>query len=159
MHQLIAIHRQAGRFPQFRVATEFRRNFLRKSQRKGTGSRSRPGNPLDKLIKSLLLTKPFGESRMFRWLLALPLTLALVASSIFLASCSSSGTSPVRVLNAIPDGPEVDVSVNGSKSFTQLSFESISPGTQPGYTNVPSGGVTVQAFLTGTSHSAPPEST
>jgi hypothetical protein len=96
---------------------------------------------------------------MFRWLLALPLTLALVASSIFLASCSSSGTSQVRVLNAISDGPEVDVSVNGTKSFTQLSFESISPGTQPGYTNVPSGGVTVEAFLTGTSKSAPPEST
>jgi len=101
---------------------------------------------------------PFGESRMSRWLKVLLFTLALAATSIFTASCSSNGQAQVRVLNAISDGDEVDVDVNGTKYFTQLSFESVVPGTQPAYTKVPSGNVTVQAFLTGTSTEAPPDS-
>ena len=94
------------------------------------------------------------------WLKPLSFMLALAASVFFTASCGSSkGSSQVRVLNAIPDGQEVDVEVNGTKDFSQLSFESIAPTSQPSYTKVPSGSVTFEAFLTGTSTSARPRST
>ena len=96
---------------------------------------------------------------MSRLLKTLPLALALMASSIFIASCGSSNPAQMRVLNAIPDGSEVDVDVNGTKDFTGLKFTNVVPTPQPSYTNVSSGSVTVEAFLTGTSTSAPPDST
>jgi Domain of unknown function (DUF4397) len=94
-----------------------------------------------------------------RWLRMLLLTLAVAALSIFISSCGSNGQAQVRVLNAIPNGDEVDIDVNGSKDFSQLSFGDFAPAPQPAYTSVPSGSVTFEAFLTGTSTSAPPEST
>lgn len=95
---------------------------------------------------------------MLRWLKVLPLTLTLGAFSFLSLSCTSSHSSQVRVLNAIPDGQEVDVEVNGTKEFSELSFGNIQP-SQPGYTNVPSGSDTFQAVLTGTTTTAPPDST
>jgi Domain of unknown function (DUF4397) len=94
---------------------------------------------------------------MYRCLKTLFLTLALAASVVFIASCGSSGHAQMRMLNAIPDGQEIDVDVNGTKEFSQLSFQDISPAT--GYTSVPSDSVTVEGFLTGTSTPAPPNST
>jgi hypothetical protein len=98
---------------------------------------------------------------MSRRLKTLPLTLALAVSSIFIAGCGSNNPAQVRVFNAIPDGQEVDVEVNGAKDFDQLSFGDLSPTTNPPatYANVPSGSVTFEAVLTGTSTSAPPDST
>jgi hypothetical protein len=132
-------------------------------QRKQAGPRPGPGEPFDKLLKSSLLCTELliGESRMFRCFKALSLTLALVGSIIFLGSCSSNTPAQARVFNAIPDGSEVDVEVNGQKDFTQLKFTDLSPTTNPPatYTSVPSGSVTFEAFLTGTTTSAPPEST
>jgi Domain of unknown function (DUF4397) len=90
------------------------------------------------------------ENNMFRLLKALPLTLALATLSLFAASCGSSNQSQIRVVHAIPDGPALDVDVNGTKITTAaLAFGGVQP-TPPAYTKVPSGSVTIQAFDTGT---------
>src|ERR1017187_7992552 len=86
---------------------------------------------------------------MSRWLKALPLTLALAALSIFAASCGSNGPAQVRFVHAIQDGAAMDIQVNGSQVFTDISFLGVLPN-QPGYTSVPSGNDTIQGFLTGT---------
>jgi hypothetical protein len=93
---------------------------------------------------------------MSRLLQAFALTLALAALSAFATSCGSRYSAQMRVLNAIPDGQEVDVEVNGTKDFSQLPFTGFAPTPQPGYTTVPSGGVTIEAFLSGTGTPAPP---
>lgn len=91
-------------------------------------------------------------SRCFK---ALPLTLALAAWSIVIGSCGSSSSNipaQVRFVNAIPDtaqyGPALDISVAGTKEFTNVPF----PGFQPssGYTKIVSGGSALQATQTGT---------
>src|SRR5450759_1519197 len=90
------------------------------------------------------------ENNMFRLLKALPLTLALATLSLFAASCGSSNQSQIRVVHAIPDGPALDVDVNGTKITTAaLAFVGLQP-TPPAYTKVPSGSVTIQAFDTNT---------
>jgi hypothetical protein len=85
---------------------------------------------------------------MFRLLKALPITLALASLSIFATSCGSGGQSQVRMVHAIPDGPALDVDINGTDDFPNLSFGGFLPAS--GYTKVPSGSVTIQAFDTGT---------
>ena len=65
---------------------------------------------------------------MFRLLKALPLTLALVALSLFDVSCSSSSQSQVRVVHAISDGPALDVEINTTKITTSaLAFTNVQP--------------------------------
>jgi len=87
---------------------------------------------------------------MFRLLKALSLTLTLASVSIFATGCGSSSQSQVRVVHAIPDGPALDVDVNGTKITTAaLAFGGVQP-TPPAYTKVASGNVTIQAFDTGT---------
>jgi hypothetical protein len=86
---------------------------------------------------------------MSRWLKALPLALALAALSIFGGSCGSSSPAQVRFVHAIQDASAMDIQVNGTAEFTNLSFLGVQPN-QPGYTNVPSGGDTIQGFVTGT---------
>lgn len=86
---------------------------------------------------------------MSRWMKATPLALALAAVSIFAASCSSSGPAQVRFVHAIPDGPALDVNVNGKAEFLNVPFLGVQPN-QPGYASVPSGGDTIEGFLTGT---------
>ncbi len=44
----------------------------------------------------------------------------------------------------------MDVDINGSQDFTNISFLGVLPN-QPGYTNAPSGNDTLEAFVTGTS--------
>lgn len=86
---------------------------------------------------------------MFRLLKALPLTLALAALSIFAVGCGSGSQSQVRVVHAISNAPALDVNINKTKVFTNIAFGGVQP-TPPAYTKVASGGVTIQAFNTGT---------
>jgi hypothetical protein len=95
---------------------------------------------------------------MSRLLQAFALALAVAALSAFATSCGSSYSAQMRVLNAMPDSQAVDVEVNGTKAFSKLQFTDFAPAPQPGYVTVPSGGITVKAFLTGTSTTAPPTS-
>src|ERR1700674_933221 len=89
------------------------------------------------------------EKNMFRLLKALPLTLALAALSFFAASCGSGSQAQIRVVHAISDGPALDIDVNTTKVFTNISFTGVQP-TPPAYTKVASGGDTLQAVDTGT---------
>jgi len=86
---------------------------------------------------------------MSRWLKALPLALAMMALSTFAGSCGSNGPAQVRFVHVIPDAPAMDVNINGTAEFLNISFRGVQPN-QPGYTSVPSGGDTIEGFLTGT---------
>ncbi len=90
---------------------------------------------------------------MSRWLKAVPLMLALAAVSIFAASCGNSNQARVRFVHAIQDAGALDIDVNGTREFTDISFREVLPN-QPGYTNVPSGTDTMEGFLTGTTTEA-----
>jgi|CZKY01.1.fsa_nt_gi hypothetical protein len=88
---------------------------------------------------------------MFRLLKALPLALALAASTFFTTSCSSS--SQFRVVDAIPDAPVgLDVDVNGINAFTTPfafgTFGSVEPSS--GYQKVSAGSDSIEVFQTGT---------
>ena len=86
---------------------------------------------------------------MLRLLKALPLTLAIAAVSIVATSCSSNNGTKARFFNAIPNiaqyGPgnsgALDVEVNGTQQFTNVTFPSAST-----YTAIPSGNVTFEGF-------------
>src|SRR5271157_4319668 len=113
------------------------------------------GAPPYKLLKSFSLTtqRPFGESlsgesRMFRWLKALSLTLALAALSLFAASCGNNGSAQIRFVHAIQDAPALDIDVNGTQKFNNISFLGVLPN-QPGYTSVPSGTDTLAGLVAG----------
>lgn len=91
---------------------------------------------------------------------ALPVALALAAT--IMTSCGSNTTSSnlaqIRVINAVADGPQLDIEVNGSKVITALSFDAIQPATTPAsYVNVTAGHVLVEGFSTGdTTHPIAP---
>jgi Domain of unknown function (DUF4397) len=85
---------------------------------------------------------------MFRWLRTVPLVLSLAALSFFAASCGSGDQAHVRLVDAISDGPALDVNINTTKAFSDIGFGAFQPAT--GYTKVSSGTVTVQAYDTGT---------
>jgi hypothetical protein len=76
-------------------------------------------------------------------------TLAVVALSMLTISCSQTNLTEVRVINAISDGPGLDVYLNGSKSFTDMPFLQVNP-TPPTYASFYSGQDTFEAFQTGT---------
>jgi hypothetical protein len=88
---------------------------------------------------------------MARWLKALSLTLALAALNLITTSCSSGyGGAQIRMVNAIPDSPPVDVYVNGTKVFTNLSFGAAQPNTTPArYLSAATGTTTFQGYATG----------
>jgi hypothetical protein len=92
---------------------------------------------------------------MSRLLKVVPGTLALVALSVFVASCGSNSPAKVRFVQAIQDADPLDVDVsntnevNTTQTFPDISFLGVQPN-QPGYTSVPSGSVTIAGFLTGT---------
>ena len=90
---------------------------------------------------------------MSRWLKAVPVMLALAALSIFAASCGNSSQARVRFVHAIQDAGPLDIDVNGTQDFTNISFREIQPN-QPGYTNVPSGTDTLEGFATNTNTEA-----
>jgi hypothetical protein len=88
---------------------------------------------------------------MLRVLKVLPLLLAIAALSIVATSCSSGNTTQARFFNAMPNtadygpgnGGAMDVEVNGTQQFTNVTFPSVSAST---YTNIPSGNVTFEMF-------------
>ena len=89
---------------------------------------------------------------MFRFLKALSLTLALAAVTIFATSCGSSSNAQVRFVNAIQDSADygnsgLDIEVNGTKVFTDVTFPNASAST---YTKVSSGTDTFLGVQTGT---------
>ena len=88
---------------------------------------------------------------MFRLLKALPLTLALAALSFFAASCGSGSSAHARFVNAIQNtavyGNGLDVEVNGTKDFTDVTFPNASAST---YTSIASGSDTILGVQTGT---------
>jgi len=90
---------------------------------------------------------------MFRWLKALPLTLALAALIIFASSCGNGNSAQIRFVHAIQDESALDIDVDGTLKFTAISFLNVMPN-QPGYTSVPSGSDTIEGFLTGTTTKA-----
>lgn len=84
---------------------------------------------------------------------ALPFVLAL-AAAVLTISCGSNSTSSnlaqIRVLNAISDGPTLDITANGSKIITNLPFATIQPATTPAtYVGVAAGNVLIQGLSTG----------
>jgi len=88
---------------------------------------------------------------MFRLLKALPLALALAALTFFATSCGSSSSAQARFVNAIPNtavyGNGLDVEVNATKQFTDVTFPNASAST---YTSVASGNDTILGVQTGT---------
>ncbi|HXB99328.1 MAG TPA: DUF4397 domain-containing protein [Terriglobales bacterium] len=76
-------------------------------------------------------------------------TLAVAALSIVTISCNQTNLTEVRVINAISDGPGLDVYLNGSKSFTDMPFLQVNP-TPPAYSSFYSGEDTFEAFKSGT---------
>ena len=119
-------------------------------------ARLEPGEASNKLLESFLLaTKlPLGEQeKMSRWLKAVPVMLALAALSIFAASCGNSSQARVRFVHAIQDAGPLDIDVNGTQDFTNISFREVQPN-QPGYTNVPSGTDTLEGFAANTTTEA-----
>jgi hypothetical protein len=119
-------------------------------------ARLEPGEASNKLLESFLLaTKlPLGEEeKMPRWLKAVPVMLALAPLCIFAASCGNSSQARVRFVHAIQDAGPLDIDVNGTQDFTNISFREIQPN-QPGYTNVPSGTDTLEGFAANTTTEA-----
>lgn len=87
---------------------------------------------------------------MYRFVKAVPLTLALASLlflAFFVASCGSSNQSQIRVVHAIPDAQSLDIDINTTKIFSALAFTQFQPAT--GYTKVASGSVTFQAYNAG----------
>ncbi|MGA9901352.1 MAG: DUF4397 domain-containing protein [Terriglobales bacterium] len=85
---------------------------------------------------------------MFRCLKALSLTLALAALSLFAGSCGNNGSAQIRFVHAIQDAPALDIDVNGTQKFNNISFLGVLPN-QPGYTTVPSGTDTLAGLVAG----------
>jgi len=83
---------------------------------------------------------------MLRLLKALPLTLAIAAVSIVATSCGSNNGTKARFVNAIENtlqyGGALDVEVNGTQQFSNVTFAS--PGST--YIPIPSGNVTIEGF-------------
>lgn len=84
---------------------------------------------------------------MLRLLKALPAILAVAVSTAFFTSCGSSNAQ-VRFVNAIQNTADygnggLDVDVNGTKYFTDITFPSASAST---YTAVPSGTDTIEGL-------------
>src|SRR5260370_12522310 len=88
---------------------------------------------------------------MFGLMKALSLTLALAALSIFATSCGSGSSARARFVNTIPNtgvyGNGLDVEVNGTKQFTDVTFPNASAST---YTSVAAGRDTILGLQTGT---------
>ena len=82
------------------------------------------------------------------------LAATLALATTIMVSCGSNSTSSnlaqIRVINAVSDGPILDVAVNGAKVVTALSFDAIQPATTPAsYVSVGAGSASVQGFSTG----------
>jgi len=89
--------------------------------------------------------------------LALPLMLALVAVGLFLTSCNSGSQAQARFIDALAAfDTQIDVyfngtvnsgTITGTKYFSSVIFPDVRPSS--GYTAVPAGSDTIQAFQAG----------
>jgi hypothetical protein len=87
---------------------------------------------------------------MSRLLKLLSLTLTLAVLILITSSCASTGAQ-VRLINAIPDSPAVDVYVNGTKVFKNVPFGGVQPNTSPvHYQGAGTGNVAIQGYATDT---------
>jgi hypothetical protein len=82
------------------------------------------------------------------------LAATLALATTIMVGCGSNSTSSnlaqIRVINAVSDGPTLDVAVNGAKVVTALPFDAIQPAsTSASYVNVSAGNASVQGFSTG----------
>ena len=84
---------------------------------------------------------------MLRMLRTLPCALALVALSVFTASCGSSN-SRFRLVHAIADGQPVDVLIDGKTVESSVAFDTVTPTS--GYLSVSSGSRKLEVRPTGT---------
>lgn len=93
---------------------------------------------------------------------ALPLTLGVVALNLLTIACGTNttiggGQAQIRMINAIPDGPAIDVEINRSKVITNLPFGTVQPAASPAtYLAAPAGNVLVQGFATSTTNPVSP---
>jgi hypothetical protein len=93
--------------------------------------------------------------KMSRLWKAFTLALTVAALSLVTASCNSnsgsSGQAQVRAINAVPDGPALDIDFNATKIFSNVTYGAAQPATtSASYLTVPSGSLRVQGFATGT---------
>ncbi len=107
------------------------------------------------MLPTKLLLENFSRMKMSGLWKALPLALAVIGLSLVTASCNSnsgtSGQAQVRAINAVPDGPAIDLDFNGSKIFGNLIYGAPQPATTPAsYFSAPAGSFLVQGFATGT---------
>jgi len=85
---------------------------------------------------------------MFRLLKALPLTLALATLCLFAPGCSSGNNAQLRLIDAVANSPALDVTVNTTKVFSNITPGSYQP-TPPAYNSASSGSDTLEALNTG----------
>jgi hypothetical protein len=106
----------------------------------------------DKLIKT---KTAFLERSMSRFRKLLPVVLALIALAAVAISLTNCGTSQAQarfvqgVAGYSGGNGELDIWVNGTRYYSQASFDSILPAT--GYAGVPAGSDTFIAYPAGTS--------
>ncbi len=89
---------------------------------------------------------------MFRLLKARLLASALAALSLLTVGCTTTSLTQVRFVHAIEDADALDIDINGTNEFTDIAFTNVMPAS--GYKSAPSGLVTIEGFLTGTSTEA-----
>ncbi|MGA3091229.1 MAG: DUF4397 domain-containing protein [Terriglobales bacterium] len=87
--------------------------------------------------------------KMSGWLKALPIALAVAALGIVSTSCNN-GQAQIRMINAVPDSPALDIYINGAKIFPNLTFTEVVPDSSPAtYFTTPSGNATIQGYPAG----------
>jgi len=91
---------------------------------------------------------------MFRLFIAVSLTLALASLCFFAVSCGSTGSTQARLVDAVSDYQNgLDVTVNTTTAFKDILFSNPVQPVPPAYNKVPSGAVTLEALVTGTTTS------
>ncbi|HLB93423.1 MAG TPA: DUF4397 domain-containing protein [Terriglobales bacterium] len=83
---------------------------------------------------------------------SLLLALAVAALSLITISCNPSSTAQVRFVHAIEDAGALDIEINDSKIFSDVSFTDLQPLT--GYKGAPSGVDTMTGVVSGTTTEA-----
>ncbi len=78
--------------------------------------------------------------------LALPFMLALTALGFLFTSCTTGNSASARFVHAIANTGELDIEINGTKSFPGVVFDEPSSG----YIGVPAGSDTIEGFQAGT---------
>jgi hypothetical protein len=85
------------------------------------------------------------------WLKTLCLTFAVAAFSCLITSCGTSNQSQIRLIDAIPDGQQVDIYANGIEIVRSMQFRDVYPpaATPASYATVASGNTTIKGYLPG----------